>query len=125
VPGSEASFGFRICERAMTHLYKPLPYTMVWDVWEPPEGVEGGMPSDRLVSYTHDLIHKIVGIKDLRKKWLYYLYVRPAQTNALFEEWEKGSIFLHFHGHLLADCAGWEPTEDVKHLMKTRYGYVA
>ena len=107
----------------MRYESNPLRLPKVWDLVYGCLERCGDLPSERLISNTHHLIHKIAGINASWNPAIYYLYVTPENTAGFLREWRDGEIFLLWHGHILASCLGSEPTQDVIDLMKRRYGY--
>ena len=80
---------------------------------------------DKLISGKGHLIHKIKAM-DSTGKWAYYfLLVEPHTERKFLEamESEAEEINLEDYGKIIASCYGEEPTQEIKDLLKDKYGF--
>ena len=81
---------------------------------------------DREIARLRDHIQSFKA-KDTTGQWAFYvMLVEPGRQRAFRKAIDAGGMIdLRDFGRLLASNYGLEPTEDVKAMLKTRYGYDA
>ncbi len=80
--------------------------------------------ADKIIAQKGHLIHKIQATDITGERAYYFLLVEPHREKALMETIESGKDFdLLDYGKIIASCYGEEPNEDVKKLMKDKYGF--
>lgn len=79
---------------------------------------------DRLIASRGHLIHKLKA-KDTTGRWAYYFVLVMPLREAAFLAAIKGEgiIDLEDYGKVVASCYGEEPSEEVRNLLKARYGF--
>lgn len=79
---------------------------------------------DKLIAKKGHLIHKLKA-KDSTGRWAYYfVLVEPPREQAFLDSLESNeSIDLEDFGKVIASNYGEEPNEDVKKMLKDKYGF--
>ena len=79
---------------------------------------------DKIIAKKGHLIHKLKA-KDSTGRWAYYfVLVEPPREQAFLAALESNeSIDLEDYGKVVASNYGEEPSEDVKKMLKDRYGF--
>jgi hypothetical protein len=79
---------------------------------------------DKLIAKKGHLIHKLKA-KDSTGRWAYYfVLVEPPKEQSFLEALESNlSIDLEDFGKVIASNYGEEPTEDVRRMLKDKYGF--
>ncbi|MCI5049562.1 MAG: hypothetical protein MRY32_04445 [Rickettsiales bacterium] len=80
--------------------------------------------ADQIISKKGHLIHKLKA-KDSTGRWAYYfVLVEPPRETAFMQAIEgDGMIDLEDFGKVIASCYGEEPSDDIKEMLKERYGF--
>lgn len=79
---------------------------------------------DKLIAQKGHLVHKLKA-KDSTGRWAYYFVLVEAPREQAFMDALKSqeSIDLEDFGKVIASCYGEEPNEQVKQLLKEKYGF--
>lgn len=79
---------------------------------------------DKLIAKKGHLIHKLKA-KDSTGRWAYYfVLVEAPREQAFMKSLEsEETIDLEDYGKVIASCYGEEPTDEVRQLLKDRYGF--
>lgn len=79
---------------------------------------------DKIIAKKGHLIHKLKA-KDSTGRWAYYfVLVEAAKEQSFLNALEANeSIDLEDYGKVVASNYGEEPSEDVKKMLKERYGF--
>lgn len=79
---------------------------------------------DKLIAKKGHLIHKLKA-KDSTGRWAYYfVLVEPPREQAFLDALDSNeSIDLEDFGKVIASNYGEEPSEDVKKMLKDKYGF--
>ena len=79
---------------------------------------------DKIVAKKAHLVHKLKA-KDSTGRWAYYFVLVEAPKEQAFLAALKSqeSIDLEDYGKVIASCYGEEPNEQVKELLKEKYGF--
>jgi hypothetical protein len=79
---------------------------------------------DKLIAQKGHLVHKLKA-KDSTGRWAYYfVLVEQAREQAFMDALKsQESIDLEDFGKVIASCYGEEPNEQVKQLLKEKYGF--
>jgi hypothetical protein len=79
---------------------------------------------DKIIAKKGHLIHKLKA-KDSTGRWAYYfVLVEPAKEQAFMNALEANeSIDLEEFGKVVASNYGEEPSEEVRKMLKERYGF--
>lgn len=79
---------------------------------------------DKIIAKKGHLVHKLKA-KDSTGRWAYYfVLVEPARESAFMKAIEgDGMIDLEDYGKVIASCYGEEPNDEVKALLKDKYGF--
>ena len=79
---------------------------------------------DQIVAKKGHLIHKLKA-KDSTGRWAYYfVLVEPTKEKGFLEGLESdGTIDLEDFGKVIASNYGEEPSEEVKEMLKEKYGF--
>jgi hypothetical protein len=79
---------------------------------------------DKIIAKKGHLIHKLKA-KDSTGRWAYYfVLVEPAQEKGFLAALEsKESIDLEQYGKVVASNYGEEPNEEVRTMLKEKYGF--
>ena len=79
---------------------------------------------DQIIAKKGHLVHKLKA-KDSTGRWAYYfILVEPPREQAFLDALEaKATIDLEDYGKVLASCYGEEPTEEIRTLLKDKYGF--
>lgn len=87
-------------------------------------GNNSGMHVDRFISKQGHLIHKLKA-KDSTGRWAYYfVYVKSDLENEFLKALESNqSIDLEDYGKVIGSCYGEEPNNELKALLKEKYGF--
>lgn len=80
---------------------------------------------DRLVSEKGRLIHKLCAVDETGRQAYYYVLIEPHKLPTFEKALQSGSATLNFedYGKVVASCYGDNPTEEVKQLLKDKYGF--
>lgn len=83
-----------------------------------------GMNVDRLISQQGHLVHQLKA-KDTTGRWAYYfIYIRPALEQEFLKALESNqTIDLEDYGKVIGSCYGEEPNDELKALLKEKYGF--
>jgi hypothetical protein len=79
---------------------------------------------DKIIAKKGHLIHKLKA-KDSTGRWAYYfVLVEPAKEQAFLAALESNqSIDLEEYGKVVASNYGEEPSEEVRTMLKEKYGF--
>jgi hypothetical protein len=79
---------------------------------------------DKLIAQKGHLVHKLKA-KDSTGRWAYYFVLVEAPREQAFMDAlnSQESIDLEDFGKVIASCYGEEPNEQVKQLLKEKYGF--
>lgn len=79
---------------------------------------------DKLIAKKGHLIHKLKA-KDSTGRWAYYfVLVEPPKEQSFLDALDSNaSIDLEDYGKVIASNYGEEPTDDVKRMLKDKYGF--
>lgn len=79
---------------------------------------------DKIIAKKGHLIHKLKA-KDSTGRWAYYfVLVEPTREQAFMDALKsQESIDLEDFGKVIASCYGEEPNDQVKALLKDKYGF--
>ena len=79
---------------------------------------------DKLIAKKGHLIHKLKA-KDSTGRWAYYfVLVEPPKEQSFLDALDSNaSIDLEDYGKVIASNYGEEPSEDVKRMLKDKYGF--
>jgi hypothetical protein len=79
---------------------------------------------DKIIAKKGHLIHKLKA-KDSTGRWAYYfvLVEQPKEQSFLAALESNQSIDLEDYGKVIASNYGEEPSEDVKKMLKEKYGF--
>lgn len=79
---------------------------------------------DKLIAQKGHLVHKLKA-KDSTGRWAYYFVLVEAPREQAFMDALKSqeSIDLEDFGKVIASCYGEEPNDQVKQLLKEKYGF--
>jgi tetratricopeptide (TPR) repeat protein len=85
---------------------------------------EAGDIPDSLIGGLGHLIHKLKA-KDTTGRWAYYfVLVMPKYESSFLSAIDgDGNIDLEDYGKVVASCYGEEPSEEVRNLLKEKYGF--
>lgn len=79
---------------------------------------------DRVIAQKGHLIHKIKATDITGERAYYFLLVEPPKERALTEIIASGKNFdLLDYGKIIASCYGEEPTEEIRKMLKDKYGF--
>ena len=80
--------------------------------------------ADREIARRGHHVHKIKA-KDSSGRWAYYfILVEPRRVSAFMTAIEgDGMINLEDYGHVIASNYGEEPSDEIREMLKTRYGF--
>ncbi len=80
--------------------------------------------ADQVIAKKGHLIHKLKA-KDSTGRWAYYfVLVEPPKEQSFLKAIQgEGMIDLEDYGKVIASCYGEEPSQDIKDMMKERYGF--
>lgn len=79
---------------------------------------------DKIIAKKGHLVHKLKA-KDSTGRWAYYfVLVEPPREKAFLDALKaEESIDLEDYGKVLASCYGEEPNDQVKTLLRDKYGF--
>lgn len=79
---------------------------------------------DGEIARSGHLIHKLKA-KDSTGRWaFYFVLVQPSRETSFLNALKGGaSVDLEAFGKVVASCYGEEPSDEVKTLLKERYGF--
>ncbi len=79
---------------------------------------------DKLIAKKGHLIHKLKA-KDSTGRWAYYfVLVEPPKEQSFLDALDSNaSIDLEDYGKVIASNYGEEPSDDVKRMLKDKYGF--
>lgn len=79
---------------------------------------KGDTPHDRLVNIKKAIRYSFFRNND------YFLLVEPLREAAFLDAIEKdGTMDFEEYGKIIASCYGEEPSEDIKSMLKAKYGF--
>lgn len=80
--------------------------------------------ADRIIASKGSLIHKLKA-KDSTGEWAYYfLLVEAAKEQEFTKSVKEQTVSnLEAYGKIIASCYGEEPSDEVKQLLKEKYGF--
>lgn len=79
---------------------------------------------DQIIAKKGHLVHKLKA-KDSTGRWAYYfVLVEPTRESAFMKAIEgDGMIDLEDYGKVIASCYGEEPNDEIRTLLKEKYGF--
>ena len=80
--------------------------------------------ADREIARQGHLVHKLKA-KDSTGRWAYYfVLVKPHMEPRFMAAIEgDGTVDLEDHGRVVGSCYGEEPTEELRAMLKERFGF--
>ncbi|MDJ0617298.1 MAG: hypothetical protein QNJ63_11225 [Calothrix sp. MO_192.B10] len=83
-----------------------------------------GNNQDRFLARQGHLIHKLKA-KDSTGRWAYYfVYIEPSREKAFMNALDSNqSIDLEDYGKVIGSCYGEKPNEQLRNLLKDKYGF--
>lgn len=79
---------------------------------------------DQIIAKKGHLVHKLKA-KDSTGRWAYYfVLVEPTREAAFMKAIEgDGMIDLEDYGKVIASCYGEEPNDEIRTMLKEKYGF--
>lgn len=80
--------------------------------------------ADQMIAKSGHLVHKLKA-KDTTGRWAYYFVYVEASKERVFLDAIKsdGIIDLEDYGKVIASCYGETPSEEIRQLLKDKYGF--
>jgi hypothetical protein len=79
--------------------------------------------ANKTISQRGHLIHKVSATDSTGKRAYYFILVLPAKEAEFLKSLKKGKINIKDYGEVIASCYGETPTEEVRQLLKEKYGF--
>ena len=78
---------------------------------------------EKIIADKGHLIHKIKALDYTGRKAYYFILVEANKERGFLKSLETGGFNLNDFGIVIASCYGDEPTEEIRDLLKTKYGF--